>query len=308
MRNVTPMLRQSLAVIIALLQCGIAGAQWSSFKPVTEELIPEDQRDISEQTVVKGKVVPKEIRVDWYGFTLDGDTNIVEDRFQYPVADPTLAPGDKIIMIRTTEVSNAAQIDSELRNSPTKSPISITVEREIDGDTKPVKISLHRAKSLILNGLLDRKISVQPPMLRSSKEGTWGGVIGLSWQPTGMAENGEIICHVGINNEQDARVIALTNIVLRGWDLQNSRIGQEVKVPLPGSDPQREPFPKAEAMALLSGSTGIPNEKSDGGIGFLNNRYQDPDRKAKYIIGIGSKETLKLDGKDLEVRVLINME
>lgn len=302
------MLPQSIAVIIALLHCGIAGAQWSSFKPVTEELIPEDQRDISEQTVVKGKVVPKEIRVDWYGFTLDGDTNIVEDRFQYPVADPTLAPGDKIIMIRTTEVSNAAQIDSELRNSPTKSPISITVEREIDGDTKPVKISLHRAKSLILNGLLDRSIRVQPSKLRSSEVGAWGSVFRMYWQAAAMAENGEVICHGTIDIEGDNKHVSLQNIVLRGWDLQNSRIGQEVKVPLPGSDPQREPFPKAEAMALLSGSTGIPNEKSDGGTGFLLGSKNNQAASFGYWVGIGPREKLKLDGKDVEVHVLINME
>ena len=109
----------ALLTLAVLLWCNIGNAQWSHFRSVREELLPHDQRGFNDQTVEKGKVVPTEIRVDCYGFTLNVDSNEIEDVYQYPFADPTLASGYKIIKVRTRNVRDAAGIIRELRASAT---------------------------------------------------------------------------------------------------------------------------------------------------------------------------------------------
>ena len=112
------MLRHACVLLAAIFHCVNVHAQWSSFRPIDINVIPEDQRNMNEQTVVKGKIVPKEIRVDWYEFSLEGNTNEVKDLYQYPVADPTFAPGDRIVRIRTKDVGTAEEIMRELRATP----------------------------------------------------------------------------------------------------------------------------------------------------------------------------------------------
>lgn len=313
----------AILTLAILLKCNTMNAQWSSFKAISREVIPEDQRNIDEQTLIKGKIAPKEIRVDWYGFTLDGDTNVIKDRFQYPVADPTVAAGDKIVSVRGKEVTNAAGIQKELRESPDKGTVFVQIVRTIEGKEKSVRLNLHRANSLVLHGILQGRIRARPPLLQSGDEGAWGETGGTSATVIAIADTGERILAGRVNE------VKLENFIIRGWNTpessdslrkknlpkkdwwngQNRKVGDSFGLPYAGKDKELKLHPQAAFIACGSGSSGHPKRDSKNGDGFL---YDDSDRyyidRSRLILGIGKNEVLTVDGKKLEVHVLVNME
>jgi membrane-associated protease RseP (regulator of RpoE activity) len=308
------MLRHASAVLAALLACDFAQAQWSSFRPVTIDLLPKDQRELDKQTVQDGKVVPKEIRVDWYGFRLKGTTNIIEYRYQYPVADPTLAPGDKIIRVRATEVSDSESVLTALRASPDGNGIPIIVERDNEGVVETAKITVYRANSLTLNGLFNERISVRPPIPASDKPGAWGEVERLSFKVVAISDDGEGIFRgyikVPIFNGKSrepvsSRDVELANTVLRGWNVAGLDVGEAATLKATQKAAENVTNNNAQQLVLKSGSNGMPGEKSNGGHGFLSRRI---DLSEDFIIGIAPNETVQVDGKPLKVNVLINMK
>lgn len=313
---------QTILMLSILIKCHTLSAQWSSFKAISREIIPEDQRNIDEQTLIKGKIAPKEIRVDWYGFTLVGDTNVIKDRFQYPVADPTLAAGDRIVSVRGKEVTNAAGIQKELRESPDKGTVFVQVVRTIEGEEKSVRLNLHRASSLVLHGILQGRIRARPPLLQSGDEGAWGETGGASATVIAIADTGERILAGRVNE------VKLENFIIRGWNTpessnslhknlpkknwwngQNRKVGDSFGLPYAGKDKELKLHPQAALIACGTGSSGHPKQDSKNGDGFL---YDDSDRfyvdRNRLILGIGKNEVLNVDGKKLEVHVLVNME
>jgi hypothetical protein len=298
---------QIIVMLTVLGHCCVGNAQWSSFRSVREELLPDDQRDIDNQTVEKGKVVPKEIRVDWYGFTLEDDTNVVEDIFQYPVADPTLFPGDKIIKVRTRDVRNADEITRELRATPERGTIALTVSREVDGQLKPVKISLHRANSLILKGIFADSIRVCPPLLNTEKADSWGAVFDFGCRVVAIADNDERIFS-GAFVPLDGKSTRVENLVFRGWRIPDLDVGDELDLAERASDNGEEFQILKQKILLQSGSSGVPKQSADGGAGFLYAPDRRQLRGIRHIVGISKPEKIKVDAKDLEVHVVINMK
>ncbi len=298
---------QIIFMLTVLGHCCVGNAQWSSFRSVKEELLPDDQRDFNGQTVEKGKVVPKEIRVDWYGFTLEDDTNVVEDIFTYPVAEPTLFPGDKIIKVRTRDVRNAPEIVRELRATPERGTVALTVSREGDGQSKQVKISLHRANSLILKGILAGNIRVCPPLLNPEKPDSWGAVFDFECRVVAIADNGESIFS-GLFIPLEGKSTRVENIVFRGWSIPDLDAGDELDLPTRATHNGEEFQVMKQRILFQSGSSGVPKQSADGGAGFL----YDPDRRQlrgiRHIVGISKPEKIKIDAKDLEVHVVINMK
>jgi|GEM_PF-2023834 len=303
-----------VGTIILLVQCTHATAQWSSFKPVTKELIPRDQREINQQTVAEGNVIPKEIRVDWYGFTMKNGTNVVQDRYQYPVSDPVLATGDKIVRVRTTDVTDADQVTKALRESPDTDSVSISVERILDGTTKLVKITLYRANSILLNRLLNDDVGIQPPVPLSGKPGVWGEASSLSFKLVTIADNGEGIFRGSIRVPElderrrrsgSVRGVHVEHAVLRGWNVAGLSVGDPAELYRCATNPDHVVPAEVPRLVMGTGSSGIPKEKTKGGIGFLS---AGSIYKPNLVIGIGENEILKVDGKDLQVNVLVNME
>jgi membrane-associated protease RseP (regulator of RpoE activity) len=307
------MLRHASAVLAALLTCDFAQAQWSSFRPVTIDLLPKDQRELDKQTVQDGKVVPKEIRVDWYGFQLRGTTNIVEHRYQYPVADPTLAPGDKIIRVRATEVSDAETVTAALRAAPDGNGIPIIVERQNGDVMEATKITLYRAHSITLNELFNGGISVRPPVPASDKPGAWGEVLDLSFSVVAISDDGEGIFRGYIKvptfsregrSATTFRRVDVANAVLRGWNVAGLDVGESADFRPTQKAAENVTDNGAQQLALKSGSSGMPGGKTNGGHGFLSRRK---NLSEDFIIGIAPNETVQVDGKPLKVNVLINM-
>jgi hypothetical protein len=307
------MLRHACVLLAAIFHCVNVHAQWSSFRPIDINVIPEDQRNMNEQTVVKGKIVPKEIRVDWYGFSLEGNTNEVKDLYQYPVADPTFARRDRIVRIRTKDVGTAEEIMRELRATPDKGMIPVTVLRIIDGQKKNIRLALHRANSLILKGILDKSLSTGPPLLGDGNYGAWGEIERISAQATATADNGELV-YTGSIEVGRRELIPLEHFVLRGWKQNNPFVGKSLNIPRYREDPDHETHPMAVELMNGTGSTGIPKKVADGGAGFVfdsRKRFRvDPSRFSQfnYIVGVGKNESLTVDDKTLEVHVLVNME
>lgn len=304
------MLRHASILFVTLVHCVTVHAQWSSFKPVTIADLPNDQRAIDQQTVKDGNVVPKAIRVDWYGFQLKGMSNIVEHRFQYPVADPTLAPGDKITRVRTTAVTDAKSVTAALRASPDGSAVPIIVERENRGIVEPIKITLYRADSITLNALFNDSIRVRPPVPASDKPGTWGEVLDLSFSVVAIADDGEAIFRGYIKvptfnsrgrDVDTFRRVDVTNAILRGWNVAGLDVGESADL----KEIQKADAHEAQQFVLKSGSSGIPGQKTSGGNGFLSDRKKLSE---EFIIGIAPNETVQVDGKPLKVNVLINMK
>lgn len=275
--------RHVSVLFVTLFHCLTVHAQWSSFKPVTLDVLPKDQREIDQQTVEDGKVVPKEVRVDWYGFTLRGGTNIVEDRYQYPVADPTLAPGDKIILVRTTEVTDADSVNAALRATPATGAIPISVLRQIQDAEEEIKVTLYRGDSSILRELLAKKIAARPPFPESGKRGTWGEVRLLEVTLRAIDDNGQGIFDATFSIPRDDRLrksskgpgtVRAENVLLRGWNLAGLSVGDRVTVPPIGYNKGQKITAEVIDMALQTGSSGIPNKRVLGGGGFLCGNYE----------------------------------
>lgn len=298
---------QTLFTLAVLIQCNTGNAQWSVFRSVREELLPDDQRDINSQTVEKGQVIPKEIRVDWYGFTLKDDSNEIEDVYQYPVADPTLAPGDKIIKVRTRDVRDAPGIMRELRASPERGTAAVTISRLVAGQSKQVKISLHRANSLVLKSMLSESIKVRPPLLNYEKSDSWGGVSEFDFRVVAVADSGELIAS-GSFAPAIGESVRVQNAVFRGWKLPELAVGDKLDLSRREIDDDEAFQAMQQRILLMSGSSGVPKQSSEGGTGFLYEPKGIFFRSMRHIVGIGKKEKIKVDGKDLEVHVVINMK
>lgn len=301
-----------LLTLAVLMPASVASAQWSSFKPVTLDVIPRDQRNIDEQTIVKGKVAPKEIRVDWYGFDLKNGTNEVLNRYQYPVADPTLASGDKITRIRAIDVTDERSITSALRAASDAVSMPIVVERKVDDKIITQRVTLYRANSLILNALLQKQLNAAPPIPNSNKPGVWGQASHLNFKVVAITDDGEGIFSGFIivpKLDADGRYsgkstdVRIENTVLRGWAVSGLEVGEQPRfASRPASQPQQK---LAEQLVQKAGSSGIPGEKVVGGSGFLR---RSRDQAERFVIGIGANETVEVDGKKLKVNVIFNVE
>ncbi len=135
--------------------------RWTAFKELTAERIPE---------------------ADWsafYGFTVAGNTTVVEDRFLYPISDPPLFTGDRIISVKSKRVETKEQLYEEL-NSYLKSPISIRVERASrGGKPKELRIEVTRVDHELMRTELGKRNrpwtpNVRVPRLTSSEPYSFG--------------------------------------------------------------------------------------------------------------------------------------
>lgn len=114
--------------------------KWTTFLSVTEQRVPEEVWD------------------SFYGFNVVGESTIVRDRFLYPVADPPLFTGDRIVSVKSRPVETREQLFKEL-NSFASAPISIKVERASRlGKPRTLTIHLHRADSELLRQHLGQRI------------------------------------------------------------------------------------------------------------------------------------------------------
>jgi hypothetical protein len=304
----------AILTLAIMFHCNVGNAQWSSFKPITKQVLPPDQKEIDGQTVEDGKVVDKVIRVDWYGFTLEGETNVVKDRYQYPVADPTLAAEDKIVAVMGKSTTTAADVWSALRQTKENATISITIIRRQDGSDVEKRIRLYRANSAVLNALFNEEGYASPPYLTPGVVNAWGSVGSMSLKAIAIADDGTPVFSGEIHS------LPVENVILTGWTIPKLNAGDKFKPPTISRDSGNKNPKAAGELAIYTGSCATPKEKIEGGSAFLHfpssviRRIQIPSpkprapRQSLFIIGIGTKSVVKVDGKELKVNVVVNME
>ncbi|MBL8819943.1 MAG: hypothetical protein JNL58_28215 [Planctomyces sp.] len=163
---------------------------WGSFKELSIELLPEDQRNIDSLTVKDGKATTKDVPIDFWGFTFKPDSLEVDEVFRYPIAEPPLMVGDRIIKVRSRAVDTSSTAIKILKSAD--SPIaSAIVERTFpDGSVSQIRTRIHRANSIIFNRILKEELKPEPPRLKASGSWSWGYVDRLTITKIGTLDDG----------------------------------------------------------------------------------------------------------------------
>lgn len=135
--------------------------RWTAFRQLTPKNVPEEDWD------------------GFYGFKVTGDTTIVGERFFYPLPDPPLFAGDRIVSVRNQAVATKVELFEQLNSIP-NSPISIKIERPSRGaQPRQIKLDLHRGDAELLRKELGKadqtwRPSIKTPQLSSAEPDAFG--------------------------------------------------------------------------------------------------------------------------------------
>jgi hypothetical protein len=110
--------------------------------------------------------LPPERYGSFYGFAVDPETTVVTTRYRYPLTDPPLFEGDKIVSIKGISVTDEQSILQVLDDAK-KMPVTMIVERKNrDGSARKLNVKVYRSefaltKRMMANGDLNSPVNLE---------------------------------------------------------------------------------------------------------------------------------------------------
>lgn len=127
----------TLAILMAPISAQAQVPRWTPFEGLNDNSLPPERYG------------------SFYGFAVDPETTVVTTRYRYPLTDPPLFEGDKIVSIKGISVTDEQSILQVLDDAK-KMPVTMIVERKNrDGSTRKLNVKVYRSEFALTKRMME---------------------------------------------------------------------------------------------------------------------------------------------------------